>query len=464
MIAAFDQRWVLPTGFALTAAMLGVLAGVDPKLAIAGSLAIGFVLLAFTNLAAGLVVFTFITFAEFALPAGAASVTKAAGLLLTLAWLAKVATEREAGKTFLQAHPGETYLILAFLGWGAFSVSWSETPSGTLSDLFRYFLSFTVVIITYTAYRRREDINLALYAWVAGTFFTAAYGLVGNPSTSSAEDVRLASTVGDANELAMVLVAGATLSIAVAATAKRSPLLRVAAGTTAALALFALVLTGSRSGVRALAAAAVTTVLVAGRGSRTKALFAAAALSVTAVVFFVAFAPPAIKDRITQTLPGQVPNTEGRSTIWQVGWRMATDNPVRGVGLGSFETSSIHYVLEPGTLERADQVIDTPKVAHNIYLQVFAELGLVGLTMLLAILAFPIVCAVKAAHRFADAGQHAMNVISRAVVVALVAMFTSNFFLSSQFDKQLWLLIGLAPALLAISRQAQRDERGALAA
>jgi hypothetical protein len=38
-------------------------------------------------------------------------------------------------------------------------------------------------------------------------------------------------------------------------------------------------------------------------------------------------------------------------------------------------------------------------------------------------------------------------------VVALVAFLTSNFFLSSQFDKQLWLLIALGPVLLAISRQ-----------
>jgi O-antigen ligase len=461
MTAAFDQRWVVPTGFALIAAMLGALAGFDPKLAIGGSLAIGFVLLAFTNLAAGLVVFTFMTFAEFALPAGAASLTKAAGLLLVLAWLAKVATEREAGKTFIQAHPVETYLIIAFLGWGAFSVSWSETPSGTLDNLFRYFLNFTVVVITYTAYRRREDINLALYAWVAGTFFTAAYGLVGSPSTASPEDVRLASTVGDANELAMVLVAGTTLSIAVAINARRSPALRLAASGTAGLALFALVLTGSRSGVLALAAAVITTVLVAGPGSRAKALFAAGALSVVAIVFFVAFAPPAIKERITQTLPGQVPNTEGRSTIWQVGWRMAKDNPVKGVGLGSFETSSIHYVLEPGSLERADQVIDTPKVAHNIYLQAFAELGVVGLAMLVSILAFPIVCALRAARRFTKAGDAEMNIISRAVVVALAAFLTSNFFLSSQFDKQLWLLIALAPPLLAIASAAQRRDGAA---
>ena len=447
------QRWILSAGFGLLAVITGLLAGLEPKLAIGATFAIAFVLISFSNLAAGVVCFTFLTFAEFALPAGGASITKGAGLLLALAWLAKVATERGAGRTFFQVHPGMTYLILAFLGWGAFSITWSETSTGTVDDLSRYFLNFTVVVISYTAFRRREDINPVLLAWVAGTGFTAAYGLVSSPSGGT--DVRLESTVGDPNELAMVLVAGAALSIAYAMTAKESPLLRLGAWSVTALALFSLVLTGSRSGALALAAAVLTTVLVAGRGSRTKALFAAAALSMIAVLFFVSFAPPAIKQRITQTLPGQVPNTEGRSTIWQVGWRMGEDNPIRGVGLGSFETSSIHYVLVPGTLERSDQVIDTPKVAHNIYLQLFAELGVVGLIMLLMILAFPIVCALRAARNFARDGDERMNLISRAVVVALAAFFTSNFFLSSQFDKQLWLLIALGPVLLAISRQPQ---------
>ena len=63
---------------------------------------------------------------------------------------------------------------------------------------------------------------------------------------------------------------------------------------------------------------------------------------------------------------------------------MFEDNPIRGVGLGSFEKSSIHYVLEPGTLARSDQIIDSPKVAHNTYLRSLAELGVVGLLLMLA--------------------------------------------------------------------------------
>jgi O-antigen ligase len=227
--------------------------------------------------------------------------------------------------------------------------------------------------------------------------------------------------------------------------------IRLGAIATTLLALFSLILTGSRSGVVALLAVLVVTVAVAGPRWRAQALGAAALVSISAVVFFVAFAPPAIKERISEAVPGQVPVTEGRSTIWQVGWRMAKANPVRGVGLGSFQTSSIHYVLEPGNLDRTDQVIDTPLVAHNIYLQALAELGVVGLVMLLGILAFPIVCALRAARRFAEMGDSRMEVVSRAVVVALAGIYTADFFASEISSKLLWLLLALGPCLLTIA-------------
>ena len=49
-----------------------------------------------------------------------------------------------------------------------------------------------------------------------------------------------------------------------------------------------------------------------------------------------------------------------------------------------------------------------------------------------------------------------MESCARAVVVALVAVFVADFFVSEQLSKTLWLLLGLGPALLAIA--ARRPE------
>jgi hypothetical protein len=44
-----------------------------------------------------------------------------------------------------------------------------------------------------------------------------------------------------------------------------------------------------------------------------------------------------------------------------------------------------------------------------------------------------------------------MELISRAVFVGLIGILTADFFASEQFSKQLWLLLGLGPALLAMA-------------
>ena len=45
------------------------------------------------------------------------------------------------------------------------------------------------------------------------------------------------------------------------------------------------------------------------------------------------------------------------------------------------------------------------------------------------------------------------------VVLALVALFVADFFASDQLNKELWLLLGLGPALLAIARREPRLTR-----
>ena len=54
---------------------------------------------------------------------------------------------------------------------------------------------------------------------------------------------------------------------------------------------------------------------------------------------------------------------------------------------------------------RDDFIVDTPKVAHNTYLQVLAELGVVGLALFMTILLFSLVCAFKAHRVAARAGR-----------------------------------------------------------
>ena len=62
-------------------------------------------------------------------------------------------------------------------------------------------------------------------------------------------------------------------------------------------------------------------------------------------------------------------------------------------------------------------------------------------------------CAYKAHRVAAEAGDRELDIIARATVVALVALFSAYIFVSRDYGKQLWLLLALCPVMLEIARR-----------
>jgi O-antigen ligase len=166
------------------------------------------------------------------------------------------------------------------------------------------------------------------------------------------------------------------------------------------------------------------------------------------VIYFASFAGLDARDRVTTVQGGT-----GRSDLWKIGWRMFEDEPIRGIGSGNFPISSIHYLVQPGVIERDDFIISTPKVAHNTYLQILAELGLIGLALFFTIIGFSVRCALRAARWFGRNGDTQMELVARGTIVALVGILTADFFISEMYGKQLWLMLGLGPALYGVARR-----------
>jgi O-antigen ligase len=147
--------------------------------------------------------------------------------------------------------------------------------------------------------------------------------------------------------------------------------------------------------------------------------------------------------------------TSGRTDIWKVGLRMVRAHPVVGVGSGNYTIAEPHYLLiSPGAIKRGDFILDRTLVAHNIYLHVLAEMGVIGLALFLSVLGFSISAAVRAVSLLHKRGDRALEVLGRALVVALVSMLAADFFASEQYSKQLWLLLAMGPALLALAQRA----------
>jgi O-antigen ligase len=432
-----------------------VIAGVDPKLGLAAAMGLAFVTIVLADLSVGLCLYALLAFLNVVPDAGSSflSFDKVAGGLLALSWMGAVVARKDERRAFVAAHPMFFGVLVFFLSWVALSLTWSNQPSDTIDPVIRYVLNAFLFLVVYTAIRTPKHVVWLTGAFVAASTLSAAYGLVVPPPPDA--EGRLGGTLGEPNELAAVLVVGFVLALALAVAAKGRPLTRITLLMAAALCLLCNFLTLSRGGLIALGVAMVAAVFVGGRwrGAAT----AVAAVSITAlVVFFSLLATPSQVERITEVGGGS-----GRTDIWAVGLRMVEANPVTGVGAGQFKSNAVHYLIEPGSIARADLIIDAPKVAHNLYLQVLAELGIVGLAGFLMILGFSLLCALRAARAFERRGELHLELISRAVVVGLVGILAADFFLSAQYSKQLWLLLGFGPALLAISRRrlGASDER-----
>lgn len=443
----------IPLGLAAVGLGVGILAGIDPRLAIAAAVGVSFAGLVIANITAGLCLFVVASFLEvLGNVGGSVGVTKAFGLLLVVSWLAAVSTRGEAENDFVTAHPTMTYVLAIFLAWSTFSMIWAESSSAVLHATSRYLQDLLLFLIVFTAIRKREHAVWMTSAFVGGATIAAVFAIIYHPSPGEYDVARASGTVGDPNELAAVLVAGIILAGVLVALLKRSPLLRLAAAGAALLCALGLFITFSRGGLVALACAMVAGLFVAGRW-RPMIATTMTCVALLGIAYFALFAPQSSRDRITKIDGGT-----GRTDIWRVGGRMVSAHPVRGVGSGNFQLVSAHYLLlKPGAI-KGEFFIDKPKVAHNMYLHVLAELGIVGLSLFGAMLAFALTCAFRAARRFADAGDLDMELLTRGLILALIGLLAADVFLSGQFSKQLWLLLGFAPALLAIATTRARRQ------
>lgn len=426
----------------------GTAAGLNPLLGVAAALGLAFILVVLADLTWGLLAFVVISFLDVVHFQGASlTLTKLAGVALCVSWLASVATaDRRAGEDFFGRHLGYALLLGLFIGWVAMSALWAEDVGQVSTALQRYALNMLLFPIVYRAMRERQHVVWVLAAFVIGALVSTAYGLVFPVGPLPGDVSRLGSAIGEANETATVLVAAVILSAGLLGALRRSPMLVFGVVTAALLALAGLVETLSRAGMISLGISLVAACILGGRWRKYCIVLAMVAAAGT-IGYFVVLEPSVARSRIVST------STTGRADLWAVGWRAFEDHPFRGLGADNFPVSSVHYLLQAGPTTRADLIITTPKVVHNVYLEHLTGLGVVGLVLFLSIPAMSMWCSLQAAKYFEQRGDSVLEVATRAVMVALVAILAADFFASQQYSKQLWLLMAMGPALLSLGER-----------
>lgn len=436
-------------GILFVAVAVGVVTGLNPMLGIALAGAMVFALIVMWDLALGVCLFLLVTFLDVVSNNQNLSVTKGAGAVLAGSWLATMATRRGVGRNLISHVPWLTGALVAFIAWSGMSAFWAESQSAASRSTFRFALDAMLIPIVFWAIRERKHVVWLVGVFVVGALLSVLWGITQGKvagGVSAAQVGRLSGANVEANVLATLLIVCTIFASALVLVLKRSPPARTLALFAALAAMAAFFGTFSRGGLVALAVVILAGCVYAGKA---RPAFLALVLGVVLVgAVFLQDTTSGAVQRLTST------NTSGRSDIWKVGLRMVRANPIIGVGSGNYTVAEPHYLLtSPGIIQRGTFIIGTPYPAHNIYLHVLAEMGVIGLALFLAVIGLAIGAAVKAVRLFRAKGDRSMEILGRALVIAIVGILAADFFVSDQYSKQLWLLLALGPALLALARR-----------
>jgi O-antigen ligase len=190
--------------------------------------------------------------------------------------------------------------------------------------------------------------------------------------------------------------------------------------TAAALILTGIILSMSRMAFIATLASLViagTLVPVAARTtSLSRALIAVALLVIIGATACIYLAPDNLIGRFSQVLGAEDVPLDVRIHLWSDTRRLAADYPVVGSGLGTFEQAFVRYkTLEPQIAVDA---------VHNDYLQLLAELGIIGFVVAAAAM----VCLLFAAARAVWKGANPpVRYVAVACLTALTAILIHSF-------------------------------------
>jgi O-antigen ligase len=438
-------RPILGPAAVMGAGLIGLVSAAVPALALAGTVAVIVAAAALNSLTFGVVLITFLSFLE-TIPAYASQVTfvKLAGLIVAFTWIALALDRRGRIRLLFQDHPSFSYTVLLFVGWASASVIWATEPEVSRSYVIRLVLVAVLLYVTYSAIRTPRHLKIVLAAFVAGAFASTVYGITAGLSLGG--DDRLVGGIGNPNDLAAVLVPTIVFSAVFAATARRLAT-RFASLVSLVVCVVAILMTQSRGGLVGLGVALSAALVVGGR-LRPHALALLLIIASMGVTYYYAFATPTERTRLSNI---SAEGSSGRTDEWQIALEIAKDHPLAGVGMDNFRDVESRYVTTNLNLLQVQTVLKRPQ-PHNFYLQVLAELGIVGLVLLASILAGALVIGWRGVRRLAAIGDSTTELVGRGVIVAVTGFLAVGIFDNSLVKKELWLLLGLLVSLSAIAR------------
>jgi O-antigen ligase len=201
-------------------------------------------------------------------------------------------------------------------------------------------------------------------------------------------------------------------------------------GSLLALVLYGLYLTNSRGGLLALLATVFTYIVL--RYKSMKGIV---------VGLFLGFVLVCLGSSRMLNISSSEGSAYGRLDAWYSGYQMFKSAPLMGVGQGRF----IDY---------------NALTAHNSFVLVFAELGILGAFFFTGIFYYPMIYGYYASFKNTEPSiNESLNGISNAAVSSLVGAMVSMFFLSRSYVFLPYLLVALSISTFSLTSNSDMFEK-----
>ena len=294
--------------------------------------------------------------------------------------------------------PWITVPFLAFVAAGLLSMLSAMNGRVVIQSLLLVVFFFLLLVVILNIVRDRKDVQLLLFALLVAGFLSSLYGLLQYlgvlPGPYGGTGLKeTISTMGNRNYLGGFLSYLLFPSVILVVSPRRK-WVRVVASLMIAFCFGMAMLVQQTAVVVVLVVAAIALLigLIVFRPTATlrKNRFWLLLLAALLVVTFLVEAPSGPLNsvvglsadgdswigRVWQAYAGKA-----RSWDWWVGWEMFKDSPVTGVGLGHYKLEFLEYkavFLATPRGENYDFYIARAAQAHNEYVQVLAETGILG--------------------------------------------------------------------------------------
>jgi O-antigen ligase len=257
-----------------------------------------------------------------------------------------------------------------FTAWTAFSVFWATDQALSMTRLWTVLTLFAVYLVTVSFRVTQRELYWVLLLTVTGGIVAAAMSareFAGNVTVSGRATLAVGNNLANPNDFAASLILPFALAVAGMFSGRQWPrraLMFVGAGLMGAATL----LTMSRGAMLALAVTVLAFMVRARIRLRMLIVLAVVALPLL-------FVPSLFFQRWQNAASSR---GEGRLDIMLVSMEVIKHNAIIGTGLENFTVAYREYAGKALVFRG----IDRP--AHNVYLQVWGETGIIGLGLLLA--------------------------------------------------------------------------------